>query len=290
MTSNAFPSNAILIKQRLGRTAASNLYWSCRENRNFGDWIGPFLFEELTGRQPVYCTARHRSIKSVYFTAGSIFQHIKAHGVASVWGSGIMKRDARFRRPKMIHAVRGPVTRQRCEELGFDCPEVYGDPGILLPHFLPYKEATKFAVGVVPHFVDYDDAVRHFAHHPTVRIINVLNDMPEVVQQIAECNAIVSSSLHGIIIANAYGRPALRAIFSNRIVGDGVKYVDYAQSISSDYKLECIKITDGDDATAAIDKLSSLDRPPDLTQLQKTLIAACPFSEDDRVPPTLRQQ
>lgn len=285
---DTFPRLATRLQQRIGLTAAQNVFWACRDEYNFGDRIGPFLFEKLSGVDPIYCTAKKRSVGSVYMTAGSIFQHIKADGIATVWGSGVMRRDARFCSPKSITAVRGPLTRDRCLEVGVDCPEIYGDPGILLPFFVPQCTGATYDFGVVPHFVDFEIATNRFSHRRDVRVINVLDEMTKVVQQISQCRMIISSSLHGIIVAHAYGRPALRAIFSEGIKGDGTKYLDYAKSISHDFKLDVMEIDDADDATAAIRMVQSLQAAPNLTQLQRGLVKACPFVAPDRIPNKLR--
>lgn len=199
-----------------------------------------------------------------------------------------MKRDAKFRKPRTIFAVRGPYTRHRCLELGIECPEIFGDPGILLPHFLALDEEPVCEIGVVPHFVDYEDAVRLFSFDPSVRVINVLDEMSAVVKRIVECRAIISSSLHGIIVANAFGRPALRALFSDRIKGDGVKYLDYSHSVSPEYHINSQRITDTEDAKMAIRRLQSAEPPPSLLELQRKLIAACPFAVAEYVPMGLR--
>jgi pyruvyltransferase len=52
-----------------------------------------------------------------------------------------------------------------------------------------------------------------------------------VIDDIASCDAIASSSLHGVITANAYGIPAAWLEFSSKIGGDGMKYIDYFQSV-----------------------------------------------------------
>lgn len=284
---NAFPSFGTQIQQRIGLTAARNVFWACRDNGNFGDWIGPFLFEKLSGLDPIYCTAKKRSVRTVYMTAGSIFHHIRADNIATIWGSGVMQRNAQFYKPKLITAVRGPLTRKRCLELGIRCPEIYGDPGILLPFFIPQTKEPTHAIGLVPHLVDFKIATDLFSHLPEVRVINVLDDMTTVVKQISQCSVIISSSLHGIIVAHAYGRPALRAIFSEGIKGDGTKYLDYAQSISPNYALDVMAIEDPDDATTALKKVQSLSTAPNLKILQRGLVKACPFATPDSIPDEL---
>jgi len=66
-------------------------------------------------------------------------------------------------------------------------------------------------------------------------VIDILNKDPlEVARQIASCRKIVSSSLHGIIAAHAYGIPAAWVEFSNQLAGDGIKFADHFASVSSE--------------------------------------------------------
>ena len=72
-----------------------------------------------------------------------------------VWGSGA--RDAGLPMngfPKKICAVRGKLTREYLQKRGIDCPEIYGDPVLLLP--LVYRPVRKkrHKIGIILHFRD----------------------------------------------------------------------------------------------------------------------------------------
>jgi hypothetical protein len=149
-----------------------------------------------------------------------------------IWGSGIICRSDYLNPKATYHAVRGPLTRQRVLDCGGDCPAVFGDPALLLPRWIDTSGILRrFELGVVPHYADQQQLDR--SHFPDSTVfINVLNARPEVViGQICMCKRIISSSLHGIIVAHAYGIPARWGKFSDNLSGDDVKFLDYFLSV-----------------------------------------------------------
>ena len=243
------------------------LFWfRGQKNRNFGDLVGPYLHERLLGWPAVFGRPGATGEKTVYLTAGSIMKFCDRNAV--VWGSGIMFRDEVFARPRRILAVRGPRTRARVLELGFECPEVYGDPGLLLPRlYRPDVERTH-DLGVIPHYYDYDAVRRRFRGASGVKVIRVLQPVEAVVRDVLSCARTVSSSLHGVIVSHAYAVPTAWVRFSDRIPGDGVKYVDHFESIG----------LDGVTAPAEMTGAEVVDAAPQPGAIDTTALwDACPF-------------
>lgn len=273
-------SKARRLFERLAGAPAAEMFWSWETPLNFGDWLGPMLYEWRTGMRPRYATFRRASGGPMLFTVGSILHHITRPGRAVVWGSGIMFADVEFAPPAAIHAVRGPLTRDRCHALGYDCPAVYGDPGLLAPAMLPGipREATR-RVGIVPHFVSIDEARARIgdAGATDIAFIDVREDPAQVCARIAACETVLSSSLHGLILAHAFARRAVWIEFpESRPKGDGVKFVDHFAAVAPGYRPEAIRISDGASLARAV--AASADVPvPDVTGLQKGLLATCPF-------------
>lgn len=79
----------------------------------------------------------------------------------------------------------------------------------------------------MPHYVDrvHPSSVA-FAAIDGVHLINVFDEPCEVLRQIAACEFIVSSSLHGLVIADAYGVPNVRVRLSLGLI-DELKFDDY---------------------------------------------------------------
>lgn len=136
---------------------------------------------------------------------GSILHFARDHDV--VWGSGVNgKIDERKHQFKEldVRAVRGPLTRNYLMQRGISVPEVYGDPALLLPALFPtrFQKAPKREYAFVPNL--HDLSVPTSGHH----VISPLLPWNKVVEDILQCEFVVSSSLHGLIVAEAFGIPA----------------------------------------------------------------------------------
>ena len=258
--------------RRPGRFPANSVYWSWYVPRNFGDWITPYLFERLSGRAP-----RHRRPEQlepgerVLFGAGSILRHLRRPGVAVVWGSGIIAGTDRFAAPLRTHAVRGPLTRARMRALGYPCPAVYGDPGLLLPRVHRPAPGPRFRLGLIPHFADLPAiAARPLPEGWT--LIDVTRPVEAVADAIAACERTVSSSLHGIIVSQAYGVPCAWIAAQAKLHGDGTKFLDHYAALGR----PAPRAASWDEVTPAT--LKPLEFvAADVTDLQDRLLSACPF-------------
>jgi hypothetical protein len=149
-----------------------------------------------------------------------------------VVGTGVIDRQDRIEPHARYLAVRGPITAQLVRRAGGTPPTVLGDPALLLPRFHCPDVTPTEQIGFVPHYIDHDDP--QVAAWPGT-LINVLRGNPlDVVAEIRTCRAILSSSLHGIIVAHAYGIPAAWVRLASRLNGDDVKFADYAASVGID--------------------------------------------------------
>lgn len=207
-------------------------WWRGRDNKNWGDKINPWLMQRLSGKQIVHIDdiINFRFI-NVYTCIGSVIEHLHYKGI-HIWGPGIISEISTLRmNSKNIHAVRGPSTRIRLREKGLECPEVYGDPALLMPRFyVPDVEKT-IELGIIPHFIDKENKAILGLEKEGVTIVDIFAGETEFIDCVSRCKHIVSSSLHGLIISDAYGIPSKWIKISNKILGDDFKYGDYYQSI-----------------------------------------------------------
>lgn len=199
---------------------------------NFGDILNPIIVSNLSKKKIInvrskYCRSEH------LLAIGSILD--RATNKSVVWGSGFISKDSTFiDQPKKIHAVRGPLTRELLLKMGVDCPEVYGDPALLLPLFYNPKIKKIYKLGILPHYVDKNSEWLD-SLSSDIKIINVQNKDPlAVVSEMCECENIASSSLHGLIIADAYNIPSAWIQLSKKVFGGGFKFLDYFKSIGSE--------------------------------------------------------
>lgn len=208
-------------------------YFSQRDN--LGDILNKYLIEELTDKKVFEVRSQYYN-KPHYFGIGSILQEVNSQSI--VWGSGfISKNSFCLEKPKKVLAVRGPLSREKLINQGIDCPKVYGDPALLLPIVYPLKQKyKKYDLGIIPHYGDKKFSwLKQFTNSKKIKIIDIqTNDYKGFVDQIINCEKVISSSLHGIIISDAYRIPSLWVEFPSskkEVVGNGFKFFDYFESV-----------------------------------------------------------
>jgi len=198
---------------------------------NWGDALNPILIKKLSGHSPILVNENPD-----YLCIGSVLQWATKN--TTVWGTGFIAEDRRIPAQVDIRAVRGPLTRKIILEQGFKCPEVYGDPALLYTRFYTPKTKKKYRYGIIPHYIDKKSPwLNQFRNNPNVKIIDIVTPAEEshinrFVDDVNECEIILSSSLHGIILGDALGIPSYWIELSNKVIGKGFKFADYFASVN----------------------------------------------------------
>lgn len=225
------------------------VYWD--EYPNFGDALSPFIVGFLSKKEVIFKDTylglfpfikqviksliglnfgRLKSIQYPYertlIAIGSMIRYGNPRTI--IWGAGFMNRDEPFH-GGTVYAVRGKYTQMRLINMGYESIEVLGDPALLLPLILPPVKAKKIDVGIIPHCSETDYFIKTYGERYEVIDLRT-RDIENVVNKITNCNYILSTSLHGIIVAHSYGIPALW-IKKGYISTDGIKFLDYFTSV-----------------------------------------------------------
>jgi hypothetical protein len=166
---------------------------------NFGDMFTKYALDKLYGIEAV----RTESSQAQLVGSGSVVQLLDPNFSGHVVGTGAI-HTGHFKLPHAtIHSVRGPHT---AFTLGLDKPSL-GDIGVLAGIFQPPQSEPEFELGIVPHYVD--DTLRR--RYPYAHVISTQQPVDVVLYEISRCSEIVSSSLHGLIVADSMGIPSAEA-------------------------------------------------------------------------------
>lgn len=163
---------------------------------------------------------------------GSILQWADAQTI--VCGAGFVSADAGLHAlPRAVLLVRGPLSAAALERLGGPPAQMLqlADPGVLAARLFPATTTADIPFAVIPHYVDQQEpALAQVADDGGV-LIDPLQPLPRYFELLQRSQVVLSSTLHGLIFAHAYGKPALWLEFGDRVLGSGFKFHDYYQSL-----------------------------------------------------------
>lgn len=222
-------------------------YWDEREN--LGDYLSYVVCDHLVRSKGFSGKAAK---DSVLYAIGSIIGFIRQDAV--VWGSGILSPDWAYRlyakHSRMdIRAVRGPNTAAVLRSIGKHVPQIYGDPAILMPYvYQPENAEIEYDVCFIPHFSDQTE----IPDHPGICRIEIqTRDYRSVIDTIVRSKCVISSSLHGVILAETYGIPAVLLLHDYQNI---FKYEDwylstgrqcvYARTFAEAMRMEALPLPD----------------------------------------------
>jgi glycosyltransferase involved in cell wall biosynthesis len=215
-------------------------------SNNIGDGANPLLFNSLLNIKVKYDHVGFGSERPVdntqcVFGMGSILgQYPQNPNLDIICGSGFIQSDNIVGKPLEIISVRGELTRQKFLDAGINCPPIYGDLGLLFRYVVPKPllVTKKYKIGLIPHYIDQNlDTVKRASTNEGWTIIDIkqASTPARFIDQLHECDIILSSSLHGIIIADSYSIPAFHTILSTDVIGNGFKFRDYYSSVNREY-------------------------------------------------------
>lgn len=187
-----------------------NYWW---EKPNLGDDLSHVVVEYMLGLRNISLDKPIHGRKHLYAVGSIITAGLQD---CTIWGSGVLSANMINRikgRNLDVRSVRGPVSRIILTDMGYAVPDIYGDPVIILPEiYTPSKREKQYKYGVIIHKDQEITSVEdyEFLKCKDVLLIDIrTRDYKGFVDKVVGCKKIISSSLHGIIISEAYGVPAL---------------------------------------------------------------------------------
>ncbi|MEO1776563.1 MAG: polysaccharide pyruvyl transferase family protein [Pseudomonadota bacterium] len=201
---------------------------------NLGDALSPVMVALVSGRPVARAPMTGRGERMA--AIGTIGQGLSG-GTVDLWGTGCSPNaDPLAPGPKepyrppagtrlQLAATRGPYAARLLS--GGDFPALpYGDPALLLPRFHHRPVEKRCDLGVVLHLAELADRQLTVTPKPGlaryevseedsgIRLITMvapptLAGIADKLDELRACRRIVSTSLHGIAIAIAYGIPCL---------------------------------------------------------------------------------
>ena len=244
--------------------------WGCitwkvnTPRQNLGDYLAIPIYNYMLQRYHLNPEIQTKRTIHLY-TIGSLI--LLGHQDAVIWGSGILQTEPQgfiWKRNRYRHldirCVRGPETKRRLQENGYDVSRcVLGDPGVLMPLIYKPREKEKREYSVILHM------------SVTMEVENQIDiltdDWQTTIDEIYNSKLIISSSLHGIILAEAYGIPAI--LLDAMEFPDLFKYNDYYYSTGRTEYPIC----------KSVEEALQIPIPevPDITNLQKNLLDSFPI-------------
>ena len=266
------------------RTNPIAAYWS-DQSTDFGDQLGPWLLGSITGRSS-YNTIGRPDAGGALMTVGSLITDMRRPDM-TIWGSGLFAplkgaaiKRLEDRKPRVILAVRGARTRnQLIKHLGWDVPEVYGDPALLMPYVLRPGERPneRSGLSVIPSYAHTPIVTESLISRCGGHHVDVQRPAEEVVEQIAQSEVVLSTSLHGLIIAQAYGIPWVWLRVANTgVVGHRFSFSDFFTTLEKE-DVASVAVTAEDAPSLDLAQIASSARLPGSRFDPGALVGALPY-------------
>jgi Polysaccharide pyruvyl transferase len=207
------------------RTAVPIFYFT--KVTNVGDQINPWLISELFGSATILCTQEQEHVLAIGSLMGL------ANRRSRIWGTGVLHPSAIAEDivPDNVYAIRGKLSYEAMRARGIVLGDIpLGDPGFLIRKVAERwsQVQKKYRLGIAAHYVDRTNPwVQSLLTCPDVADLNVHADPESFLATLAACEVVASSSLHGLIFAEALGVPNVWIELSDKVHGGGFKFRDW---------------------------------------------------------------
>jgi pyruvyltransferase len=165
---------------------------------NWGDRLTPLLLRRFAHVEAEWTERGSTDVVCVGSLLGNI---IAPYFKGTILGTGKLHEDGIVPPKATILGLRGPLTA-----LGVPGSYALGDPGLLADELVRI-DTKRFDLCLIPHWSDKTLALDpRFTRYPHV-VVNPFSDPLDAIALIAQSHKVVSSSLHGLILADALALP-----------------------------------------------------------------------------------
>lgn len=196
-------------------------------HKNLGDSLSPVIVNFMLERKGISADKKTRTAH--FLAVGSL---LGRPFDSTVWGTGMQSfhqvssiHKWRKIRKYDIRCVRGPLSAEALKSCGYPCADVYGDPAVLMPLiYTPKKIEKEYDVIYISHFANKSISIPE-----GVKALDIqTDDYKSFIDELHKGKKVISSSLHGIILAEVYGIPAV--FHSENRMNEILKYYDWYYS------------------------------------------------------------
>lgn len=219
---------------------------------NVGDAINSYIFERILCEEILQVKEfdadftgigsglRHFFVdfskKGIRYRVKALYKKMIDKSPIVIWSAGFITtptgREKPIRNMEVV-SVRGKLSKMWVERLlNREVSCTVGDAG-LLSSLLVGNVEKRYSLGIIPHRREKDEPFYEELNKSIDNsvIIDVEGSDPiETIRMIASCDCIISSSLHGLIIADSFCIPNKHIILTDKLSGDGFKFRDYYSS------------------------------------------------------------
>lgn len=207
-------------RTRSSRPAILPAYW-WDGHPNFGDALTPWVLARY-GIVAVHTPPERARVVGI----GSLIEQLPGDFAGQLWGTGMLYGEQTALPDATPLALRGPLSHSA---LGVDLEIPLGDPGLLIGRFAR-RRRPRWRLGIIPHGLhERDQVLADVADRAGTSgtMIDVRWPPSMVIDRIARCAAVLSTSLHGVVVADALGVPAMWTQRPPMLWGGDVKFRDY---------------------------------------------------------------
>lgn len=241
---------------------------------NWGDKLNPLVARMLSGRNPApRQLVLNPKFEPVNYMIGSVLGFIREPS-SVIYGTGFIKYDQEpLVNTMKICSVRGPLSEDKLFQYGIKPSGIYGDMALVLPeYFRPDVKREKGRIGIISHFREKNDLYWNRFKDGSYINIDISGEVCDVVKKVISCDYVISSSLHGLIVADAYKVPSVWVRPSSNPSGDFFKFHDYLKSVGR--KVQDPAIFSDHVSFSEVEAKVELGKLPFSAD---ELISACPF-------------